>query len=261
MCDIEGMLGKTILYAKTVFRNVYANLLCNQTCLLCGNNTDSGYRICRACFLNELDTSLSYRLHNDTRYCKKCGRFLISEKDYCNACRFEFLNNNFKNKYYERIYSIFPYQGIYGKMVTSWKNLNIRSFAEIFAEIVFKFISEIEELQNIPIVPVPPRPKKIKNKGWDQIEDTVVCLEHIYKFPVLRCLKRLDGVSQKELSLKERVVNLNGKILLNNKKKYIPDTIIILDDVMTTGTTLNYCSKVLKEAGCKTVYGVCFFFD
>ncbi len=58
-----------------------------------------------------------------------------------------------------------------------------------------------------------------------------------------------------------REENLKGKIYLKKQKADIPKTLIILDDIMTTGSTLNSCTEVLKSAGCETVYGLTLFFD
>lgn len=76
---------------------------------------------------------------------------------------------------------------------------------------------------------------------------------------IYRCLKRQDGIPQKKLSKAERAVNLQGKIRL--AAKAVPNTLILLDDVMTTGATLEACARTLKAAGCKKVYGLCLFFD
>ncbi|AGT43083.1 ComF family protein [Treponema pedis] len=263
------MLKKLKLKSKVVLRNIYAGLICPQKCLLCGTETNCGLPICSACTSTEIEGALNFRLKNEEKFCKKCGRFLISEKEYCTNCRTAILKEkNLKDEKNEpipqscdRIFSIYPYQGKCGQLLVHWKNFSVRGFAEVFAKSISCFVNKKEELQNIKIVPVPPRPKKIKNKGWDQIEDTAVQLEHIYDFKILRCLKRKDGTAQKTLSREKRKTNLKGKIFIKNAKQMIPETLIILDDVMTTGATLNFCAAALKEAGCKKVYGLCLFFD
>ncbi len=265
------MLKKLELKAKSCLRNIYANLICPQRCLFCNNDVNSGLPLCSGCLNKEISEPLNFRLNNEERFCKSCGRLLISEKEYCTQCRARISENgniNGENKnecimpqVCDKIFSLFPYQGQAGNLLTHWKNCNVRSLAEPFAKAVFEFINAKPELQNIKIVPVPPRPKKIKNKGWDQIEDLAQQLEHIYGLEISRCLKRKDGKSQKSLSREKRKTNLKGKIVLRNKKKPLPETLVILDDVMTTGATLNFCASELKRGGCKKVYGFCLFFD
>jgi len=140
-----------------------------------------------------------------------------------------------------------------------WKNNNIRTFSTIFAPLIHSFFTQHPGLMNIPLVPVPPRPKKLREKGWDQIEDLVKDLSVYPQLTIYRCLRRQDGIPQKKLSKTDRAVNLQGKIKL--AVKTVPDTLILLDDVMTTGATLEACARILKTAGCKKVYGLCLFFD
>lgn len=267
------MLKKLKLKTKTVLRNVYADLLCPQKCLLCGAETNCGVSLCATCFQSEIIAPVYFQLNNGEKFCKNCGRFLISEKEYCAACRRRIVQiekskkkNGTKLKHIiphgcDRIFTLYPYQGKCGKTLTHWKNFNMRGFAEIFAKAVFEFTDKKEELKNIKIVPVPPRPKKMRNKGWDQIEDMAIQLEYIYKLEIIRCLKRKDGNAQKNLSREKRKTNLEGKFFLKNLKTKLPDTLIILDDVMTTGATLHFCACALKAAGCKRIYGLSLFFD
>jgi len=140
-----------------------------------------------------------------------------------------------------------------------WKNNNIRTFSAVFAPLVRRFLMQNPELTQLPIVPVPPRPKKLREKGWDQVEDLAHDLATYPPLKVYRCLKRKDGTPQKKLSKKERAVNLQGKI--STTAKPIPQKLILLDDVMTTGATLEACARILKQAGSTTVYALCLFFD
>ena len=257
------MLQKILLKSKSLARRAYAQMRCPLECLLCGEKTGSGLPVCAVCKTEELFLPLEYRLHNPDKFCKACGRFLISEAEYCTACRAKVqeAESGGAITYYDKVFTLYPYQGHSGKIVREWKNKNVRGLSELFAKAVFQFINARSKLAGIPIVPVPPRPRKLKVKSWDQIEDMAEILEGLYGLNVLRCLKRRDGLSQKSLSKKERKTNLKGKIGLKNNGSHLPDTLIVLDDVMTTGATLDFCAKALKEAGCKKVFGLCLFFD
>ena len=116
--------------------------------------------------------------------------------------------------------------------------------------------------QGAEIVPVPSRPGKIRKNGWDQVEYLAKLIEKKHarygNFPVNRCLKRLPSKSQKELGRENRKTNLKGRIVT---VKQPPKTAIVIDDVMTTGSTLDACASALKEGGTQTVYGLCLFYD
>ncbi len=253
------VIKKEFLRLKRYARNLYAFLLCPQNCIVCKEPAESAIPLCKNCIKAKIEKPLQERLEHPENFCNLCGRFLISEQDICTSCRRK-KEESQKNSC-DRIFSIYPYQDKIGKTLIQWKNLNQRGFADFFATVVYKFINTQPELQKTPIVPVPPRPKKIKAKGWDQIEDLAVQLQAKHNIEIFRALKRDDGSSQKSLSLKKRQTNLKGKIHLKKQGLKIPETLIILDDVMTTGSTLNFCAKTLKEAGCKKVYGLCLFYD
>jgi predicted amidophosphoribosyltransferase len=104
---------------------------------------------------------------------------------------------------------------------------------------------------------VPPRPGKIKKKGWDQVELLSRRLERS-GISVSRCLRRLPSRSQKELDRAGRATNLVGKMVCFASP---PETAILIDDVITTGATLDACARSLKDAGSERVYALAFCYD
>lgn len=201
------------------------------------------------------------------RRCNYCGKILISEQDYCTRCR-QVMNSstsdgNGGEAAYKascaRVYSLFPYVGLGQKLVPHWKNDNIRTFSPVFAALIRSFLTANLQLAQLPLVPVPPRPQKLRKKGWDQVEDIVRELSIYPQTKICRCLKRQDGTPQKKLSKTDRASNLLGKIHLTSEP--VPEKVLLLDDVMTTGATLEVCARVLKTGGCKEVYALCLFFD
>jgi len=185
--------------------------------------------------------------------CNLCGKPLISEIDICLSCR----NDSVKS--YDRLWVIFPYTGIYRKLLHAYKFGKNLALASFFAQKALEVIAENPVLRDAVIVPVPPRPGKIKETGWDQVEFLVKQILNLFKeTPVCRCLKRRKSKVQKKLDRKERLENMKGRIYL---KIPPPKTALIIDDVITTGSTLEVCSEVLKEGGSEKVYGLCLFYD
>lgn len=200
--------------------------------------------------------------------CNRCGKILISEHNYCTHCKTAGVttedtipakDRERTKTACDRIFTLFPYIGLGQKLLPLWKNHNIRTFSTVFAPLIALFLAQHPELTDIPLVPVPPRRKKLREKGWDQIEDLATDLSIYPHLTICRCLKRQDGIAQKQLSKLQRARNLKGKIHLS--VRIIPDKLIVLDDVRTTGATLDECARVLKAHGCKEVYGLCLFFD
>ena len=184
--------------------------------------------------------------------CEYCGKPLISEQGRCLSCR------RTEPEGFDRAIVLFPYSGKYRKLLSSYKFDKHISLGHFFVEIIGKALEKEGLPVETAIVPVPPRPGKIRKTGWDQVEYLARLLEKGCVFPVNRCLKRLRSKSQKALDRKSRQTNLKGRII---PKKQSPKTAIIIDDVITTGSTLDACALALKESGAQTVYGLCLFYD
>ena len=185
--------------------------------------------------------------------CSLCGKPLISERDVCLSCR------NGEGKSYDRLWVLFPYTGKFRKLLVSYKFSKNLALADFFAEKILEIIDSNPVLKDACIVPVPPRPGKIKDSGWDQIDYLVKRLEKTGKgLNFRRCLKRRKSKVQKQLNRTERMENLKGRIYLYAKA---PETVLVIDDVVTTGSTMEECSAVLKDGGAEKVYGLCLFYN
>jgi len=184
--------------------------------------------------------------------CEYCGKPLISEQGRCLSCR------RTDQRSFDRTIVFFPYSGKYQKLLSSYKFEKHISLGNFFVEIIRKALEKKGIPLETAIVPVPPRPGKIRNVGWDQVEYLARLLEKGKGLFVRRCLKRLRSKSQKELSRENRQTNLKGRII---PKKQSPKTALVIDDVITTGSTLDACALALKEAGAQTVCGLCLFYD
>ena len=188
----------------------------------------------------------------DGNKCAVCGKPLVSEIDTCLPCR------SSTQRSFERLWVLFPYTGKYRKLLAAYKFHKRLSIADFFSQKALDLINSEPLLQEAVIVPVPPRPGKIKHSGWDQVEYLVKAIEKQSGKNVSRVLKRRKSKVQKELNRSERLENLKGRIYTEGSA---PETTLIIDDVITTGSTMEVCAQVLKEAGAKRVYGLCLFYD
>jgi len=221
---------------------------------------------------------LEHKMTVPDEYCTCCSRRLISENELCISCKRELeINATSKNTEIapqtNRVF-LFPYIGKYIDVVLTWKNEDVRELSALFAKLIARYIEETPSLQGLPIVPVPPRPHKLKTKGWDQLEDICSLLEVMYGVKIARLLARKDGHTQKGLSKNERDKNIKGKFYLKNrvlkrlekdkgicKENSVYKKLILLDDVITTGATMNACTQTLKNAGCKEIIKLVLFFN
>jgi len=219
-------------------------------CALCGGvlfaSDEIRQNLCKTC-LGEIESEQDAK-------CEVCGKPLISEINICLPCR----SNTERS--YERLWTLFPYTGKYRKLLTAYKFSKKLGIADFLAQKALEIIEQQPLLKDAVIVPVPPRPGKIKENGWDQVEQLVKRMEKLSGYKINRCLKRRKSKVQKELTRMERIENLKGRIYLNLNKP-APKTVLIIDDVITTGSTIEACAAILKENGAEKVYAFCLFYD
>jgi len=214
------------------------------------------------------------------KHCGMCGRPLISEKETCLSCRQNgAADTGLYNERIVKLKTLFPYSGKFRIMLGSYKfkkslrvgNFLVKCLASAIENLVESSLihnshltgPDPEKPVEAALVPVPPRPGKLKSQGWDQIELLAALLEKEHKrsghgIPVCRCLKRLPSKSQKDLNREDRKNNLSKRIICT---KMPPETAIIIDDVVTTGATLDACAAALLEKGAVRVYAACLFYD
>ena len=264
----------SVVHFRNLLRDGYARFFAPNICVQCGRESNSAISLCSDCAEQFFGGYLKMHETETEAFCNVCGKALISEVGVCQRCKKSFIHaaipaekfqdkSNDANKTqlnFERNFALFPYIGDGSKIVSDWKNVGMRNYAAVFAKYILEFLRSNRELDGLCIVPVPPRPSKLKTKGWDQIADLASELRANGK-TILPVLRRRDGLSQKRAGKAERAKNIDGKFYLHaSGKRTIPESVILLDDIITTGATLNECSRVLTAAGCKKVYGLCLFF-
>jgi len=105
------------------------------------------------------------------------------------------------------------------------------------------------------VVPVPLHPVKLRERQFNQSEVLAAYLaKKLNKKIVKDRLKRIKyTMPQTELKREQRLKNVNGAFRAKRDSNFEDKTILLVDDVLTTGATLNECAKALKDAGAKRV--------
>lgn len=151
------------------------------------------------------------------------------------------------------------------EMIRLFKYRSVESFKKPLAELVIKYISKeslTEKLENSALIPIPLALRRKSARGFNQSE---LLAEEIGKFlncPVINLLKREKFTDpQAEISdWRKRKENVSGVFAINNKipteQFNVIKKAVLIDDVATSGATLEEAAAVLKEFGIKEIYGL-----
>ncbi|MBO5137354.1 MAG: ComF family protein [Spirochaetaceae bacterium] len=238
-------------------RFIFSFLFGGEPCVCCGK-ISLLVPLCLRCIKTKLLVWIPNKKNDTPLRCVRCGIELISENEICTVCRGEPVLHHT-----DLVFPVHSYRLWKKDLLSLWKTNSFRQLSPLFAKIIATCILDTLQLTTkIPIVPVPPRPGKIKKYGWDQIEELCKLLSVVYGFSILRLLERTSDTQQKKLDRSGRLFNLGKSYRLNqkiNKNISIPQEVILVDDVITTGVTIENCSRCLKDFGIKKVYAVALF--
>src|SRR5690606_32803582 len=160
--------------------------------------------------------------------------------------------------------TISRYRGPTRSMIRQLKYSGARVVGELTGQLISRY-QENEELLLPPsiITPIPLHSKTFKSRGYNQAEIIAQELSQATGFPLIPDLlvRAHMTASQTKLSKEERRKNIKGVFEIN--AQYYPksdqalkgSSVILVDDVFTTGSTLREAAKILKKAGISEVYG------
>ncbi len=182
-----------------------------------------------------------------SQVCPACGR-LSPQGKYCLKCR--------KGKHLNGIISaVYFEEGPTKEIIHNFKYNSVLEFGPYLGKIMAEKLAEIPG-KNLVITSVPLHAKRLAQRGYNQAEILAKVVSSESKIPCLDLLKKIKKTKrQVGLLGRNRRRNLSGVFKfvgqdIKSKK------IIIVDDITTTGTTLNECARVLKEKGAKEVWGL-----
>ncbi len=187
------------------------------------------------------------------KYCLSCNR----EGEYwCAQCKAKPLKTWDGNlqligtKYFDEIICVADYEDeTINKLIKACKYRFIKEIANDLGEILYK------ELQNQnssgDLVPVPLSARRERWRGFNQAAEITQAIAKKTGLRYSACLKKIKHTkAQAKLSEEARILNLKGCFELCGNA---PEQVILIDDVITTGTTVNECARVLKEKGAKYI--------
>lgn len=216
----------------------------------CVNCQKLGTWLCENC-----QQTLDY---NPNNYCLHC--YKKSELgNFCQAAKKNFslegiiIAGDYKNQTLENLVKTFKYKSAKG-------------LSEILSDYLIKYINKNPILKNFfqklnfpntLIIPVPLHRKRQAVRGFNQSDLIARNLSSCLNFTLDRknLTRRKNNPPQAKLKGEKRLINLKNNFIWQGKALE-NQTIIIIDDITTTGTTLNECARALKRAGAGKIWGL-----
>lgn len=223
-----------------------AGLLYPRRCPVCHDVVEEpGGLVCEICL-----TRLS-RVRRPS--CRKCGKPLLSEDaEYCMDCM--------KRKHEFRMgCSPFVYDKVMRDSIAAFKYRGRREYAAFYAEEILRACAgDMKSWNAQAFVPIPLHTSRLKKRGYNQA--ALLTKELSKRCGIAADEKLLVRVkntrAQKELDDRRRMDNLKGAFTVRGER--IPyKRLILVDDIYTTGSTMDAAAGALKEKGAQTVYFLC----
>lgn len=206
--------------------NFENSLFKNHSCIACDREIIDGskFSMCRDC----LEKLKSLEINNNDN--------LTGSKSSAGKKKYNFDNH----------IAFYNYGDISSTIIKKLKYSNKKYYSSYIAEMMTKDLSLYFNYDYITFVPSSRR--KLKTRGFNQAEEIAKEISSVTKIPLVSLLIKVDDTkNQAELSKSERLNNLKNSFeIVDSDFDIKGKNIIIIDDVFTTGTTLDRCSEKIK---------------
>jgi len=128
------------------------------------------------------------------------------------------------------------------------KYQDCRSIAKYFAEAAKNYLTEVMQTQYTLIIPVPLHPQRLRERGYNQSEEIAMHLSNMMGIEIIAnpLIRNRPTQTQTKYNKQDRIKNMQGAFTCNTD--LYGQTVLLIDDVITTGSTVNECCVALLEA-------------
>ena len=193
------------------------------------------------------------------RFCCSCGSVgnLLCKKCLANLDFFaQPVYLKIEPLYLDELWAATEYAPIISSVIRTMKYSSVIAVCEFCAQLIYRCV-DIPKTDVISFVPI--HPSRLKERGFNQSAQMAKALAALTKIPFAPLLQRTQNTPN-QASISDRAVRLQNLqtsfALKKHKPLSLPKSVLLIDDVATTGTTLNECAKILKENGVLRVIGV-----
>ena len=228
-----------------MFQNVLQGikeLIFPDNCFLCRKYLQSSHQkqLCASCL-----SSIQY---NTPPFCLKCSRHLsfFNEQGLCLSC----LKNNYS---FDKVWSACIYEEPLSELIYAFKYHDKTYLRKLF----WDFLTEYIDTYHIPldqfdlIIPIPLHPARYRERGFNQAEllSQLLSLNYQLSHRTDILFRWKFTPSQTQQQAKQRWTNIADAFRINHHLDIADKSILIVDDLLTTGATAHSASEALKNAG------------
>ncbi|MFC1898033.1 ComF family protein [Candidatus Cloacimonadota bacterium] len=220
--------------------NSLLDLIFPRSCFSCNSRISDGF-ICNNCL-----TSLEFLIE----ICPICGAEKLSEN--CQICA----RNNFQ---FDRARSVYHFNKIIQNLIHNLKYDELTKVAELLGKLAEDYLRKSNPFSNVDLIaPVPLHSVKKRARGFNQSQLLTAVISQRMNWEHESNLIRRNRFTetQTKLGRTDRKKNVHGAFSLSPKLNINHKNILIVDDVFTTGATINSISTLLKQNGANKVFAL-----
>jgi competence protein ComFC len=230
-----------------ILLNTLVELFYPSNCVGCGHPQEPGTLLCTGC------KATAPRIQPP--FCRRCSR------PYEGAIVGEFLCPNCEDRAlaFDCVVSIYQAKGVLRDLIHRYKYSGHFHLRRVLLEFLLEAMQDprIQAIRADCLVPVPLHPTRLRERGFNQAEALAEALSKRTRVPVLQCIeRRLYTNTQTRFDRMERMRNLRNVFAMRKNSDVHGKHLVLLDDVLTTGSTLHECALVLRAAGAESVRAV-----
>lgn len=188
--------------------------------------------------------------------CPRCSRpfdsplsLRYSPQHHCGDCRT-------RPPAYTRAWALYPYQSPLKEAIRLFKYHGKVSLTTPLAHLMLRALPDLPVIDGI--LPVPLSPNRLRNREYNQSALLAFSLSRHLHIPLILSIliRSIETVPQTSLNRRARLRNLRGAFAIQDSRAIQGKSLLIVDDVWTTGTTINECAKTLRKAGSGPIYAL-----
>ncbi len=218
----------------------FIELIFPKTCIGCYSRLENNEQIlCKECkgsleFLSDV--------------CEVCGS--IKENGICHICKSGEI-------YFDKARSVFHFNKIIQNLIHEFKYNEMKKVSQYLGKLTEEYLNRFQPFEHVDIItPIPLHKVKKRSRGFNQSEYLTreIADQMKWKHIPNLILRKKFTETQTKLTKKQRRVNVSDAFKLNPKFDVKNKNILIVDDVFTTGATINSASNLLRNNGVNKIY-------